>query len=50
MNLVMGIWVIVVLIMVWVMWFYLGWLLIDIRHDLRSVRRHMDQIINRKIR
>ena len=44
MNLVLGI------VVIWVVLFYLGWLLIDIRHDLRSVRRHMDQIANRRIR
>ena len=45
MNLVMG-----VLIVVWVMWFYLGFRLIDIRHDLRAVRRQMELIANRRIR
>jgi len=50
MNLVIGIWVIGVLIMVWVMWFYLGWLLIDIRHDLRAVRQDMERLSNRRIR
>ena len=44
MNLVIGI------VVIWVVLFYLGWLLIDIRHDLRAMRRHMELIINRKIR
>jgi hypothetical protein len=34
----------------WAMMFYIGLQLIDVKHDLRSVRRHMDQIANRKIR
>ena len=42
--------VIVLIVMIWAMAFYLGFLLIDVKHDLRSVRRQMDQIINRKIR
>ena len=42
--------VIVLIVMIWAMAFYLGFLLIDVKHDLRSVRRHMDQIANRKIR
>jgi len=42
--------VIVLIVMIWAMAMYLGFLLIDVKHDLRSVRRHMDQIINRKIR
>lgn len=33
----------------WVM-FYIGLQLIDVKHDLRSVRRQMDQIANRRIR
>jgi hypothetical protein len=36
--------------MIWAMAMYLGFLLIDVKHDLRAVRRHMDQIANRKIR
>lgn len=39
-----------VLVMVWFMLFYLGFKLIDIRHDLRSVRLHMERIGNRRIR
>jgi hypothetical protein len=42
--------VIVLIVMIWAMAFYLGFLLIDVKHDLRAVRRHMDQIANRKIR
>jgi hypothetical protein len=42
--------VIVLIVMIWAMAFYLGFLLIDVKHDLRAVRRQMDQIINRKIR
>jgi hypothetical protein len=42
--------VIVLIVMIWAMAMYLGFLLIDVKHDLRSVRRCMDQIANRKIR
>jgi hypothetical protein len=42
--------VIVLIVMIWAMMFYLGFLLIDVKHDLRMVRRCMDQIANRKIR
>jgi len=42
--------IIVLIVMIWAMAMYLGFLLIDVKHDLRAVRRHMDQIINRKIR
>jgi len=44
MNLVLGI------VVIWVVLFYLGFLLIDVKHDLRAMRRHMDQIVNRRIR
>jgi len=42
--------VIVLIVMIWAMAMYLGFLLIDVKHDLRAMRRHMDQIANRKIR
>jgi hypothetical protein len=42
--------VIVLIVMIWAMAMYLGFLLIDVKHDLRAVRRCMDQIANRKIR
>jgi hypothetical protein len=42
--------IIVLIVMIWAMAMYLGFLLIDVKHDLRAVRRHMDQIANRKIR
>ena len=42
--------VIVLIVMIWAMAFYLGFLLIDVKHDLRAMRRCMDQIANRKIR
>ena len=42
--------IVVLIVMIWAMAMYLGFLLIDVKHDLRAVRRHMDQIINRKIR
>jgi DNA-binding transcriptional regulator of glucitol operon len=42
--------VIVLIVMIWCMAMYLGFLLIDVKHDLRAVRRCMEQIANRKIR
>ena len=42
--------IIVLIVMIWAMAMYLGFLLIDVKHDLRAMRRCMDQIINRKIR
>ena len=42
--------IVVLIVMIWAMAMYLGFLLIDVKHDLRSVRRCMDQIANRKIR
>ena len=42
--------ILMILVMVWFMMFYLGFKLIDIRHDLRAVRRHMDQVANRRTR
>lgn len=42
--------IIVLIVMIWAMAMYLGFLLIDVKHDLRAVRRQMDQIANRKIR
>jgi hypothetical protein len=42
--------VIVLIVMIWAMAMYLGFLLIDVKHDLRAMRRHMDQIANRRIR
>ena len=41
--------ILITVIGIWAMMFYLGFKLIDIRHDLRAVRRHMDQIANRRI-
>ena len=38
------------LVMVWVMLFYLGFKLIDIKHDLRALRLHMQRVANRRIR
>ena len=42
--------IVVLIVMIWAMAFYLGFLLIDVKHDLRAMRRCMDQIANRKIR
>ena len=42
--------VIVLIVMIWAMAFYLGFLLIDLKHDLRAVRQHMERISNRRIR
>ena len=42
--------IMMILVMVWFMLFYLGFKLIDIRHDLRAVRLHMQRVANRRIR
>ena len=46
----MSTWILMILVMVWFMLFYLGFRLIDIRHDLKSVRLHMQRVANRRIR
>jgi hypothetical protein len=38
------------LVAVWFMMFYLGFRLIDIKHDLRAVRLHMERISRKRIR
>ena len=42
--------ILMTLVMVWVMLFYLGFKLIDIRHDLRQVRLHMQRVSRMRIR
>lgn len=42
--------ILALLVMVWWMLFYLGFKLIDIKHDLRALRLHMQRIGNRRIR
>ena len=42
--------IMMILVMVWVMLFYLGFKLIDIRHDLRAVRLHMQRVSRMRIR
>jgi hypothetical protein len=46
----MSTYILMILVMVWCMLFYLGFRLIDIKHDLRAVRLHMERIGNRRIR
>ena len=46
----MSTWILMTLVMVWVMLFYLGFKLIDIRHDLRAVRLHMQRVSRKRIR
>ena len=46
----MSTYIMMILVMVWFMMFYLGFKLIDIRHDLRAVRLHMQRVANRRIR
>ena len=46
----MSTYIMMILVMVWWMLFYLGFRLIDIKHDLRMVRLHMQRIGNRRIR
>ena len=38
------------LVMVWFMLFYLGFRLIDIKHDLRALRLHMQRVSRSRIR
>ena len=42
--------ILMILVMVWVMLFYLGFRLIDIKHDLKAVRLHMQRVANRRTR
>ena len=42
--------ILMILVMVWFMMFYLGFRLIDIKHDLRALRLHMQRVANRRIR
>ena len=46
----MSTWILMTLVMVWVMLFYLGFKLIDIKHDLRSVRLHMQRVSRSRTR
>ena len=42
--------ILMILVMVWFMMFYLGFRLIDIKHDLKAVRLHMQRVANRRTR
>ena len=42
--------IIMILVAMWLMLFYLGFKLIDIKHDLRSVRQHMERVSRKRIR
>ena len=42
--------IIMILVAMWCMLFYLGFKLIDIRHDLRMVRLHMQRVSRMRIR
>ena len=46
----MSTYIMMILVMVWFMMFYLGFKLIDIKHDLRSVRLHMQRVSRSRIR
>ena len=46
----MSTYIMMILVMVWWMLFYLGFKLIDIRHDLKAVRLHMQRVANRRTR
>ena len=46
----MSTYIMMILVMVWVMLFYLGFKLIDIKHDLRAVRLHMQRVSRKRIR
>ena len=45
----MSTYIMMILVMVWVMLFYLGFRLIDIKHDLRAVRLHMQRVSRSRI-
>jgi len=42
--------IIVLVVMIWAMTIYLGYQLIDLKHDLRRVRQDMERLSNRRIR
>ena len=42
--------IIVLIVMIWCMAMYLGFLLIDLKHDMRRVRQDMERLSNRRIR
>ena len=46
----MSTWILMTVIGIWAMMFYLGFKLIDIRHDLRAVRLHMQRVSRKRIR
>ena len=46
----MSIYILMIVIGIWVMMFYLGFRLIDIKHDMRALRLHMQRVANRRIR
>ena len=46
----MSIYILMIVIGIWVMMFYLGFRLIDIKHDLRAVRQHMERVSRKRIR
>ena len=46
----MSTWILMTVIGIWAMMFYLGFRLIDIKHDLRSVRLHMQRVSRMRIR
>ena len=46
----MSTYIMMILVMVWVMLFYLGFRLIDIKHDLRALRLHMQRVSRKRIR
>ena len=42
--------IIMILVAMWCMLFYLGFRLIDIKHDLRALRQHMQRVSRKRIR
>ena len=42
--------IIMILVAMWFMLFYLGFRLIDIKHDLRAVRLHMQRVSRMRTR
>ena len=46
----MSTYILMIVIGIWVMMFYLGFKLIDIKYDLRALRLHMERVSRKRIR
>ena len=45
----MSTYILIIVIGIWVMLFYLGFTLIDIKYELRQVRQHQERISRKRI-